>query len=227
MGESRGRRARHPRDGTAELLGQGGDTPYAAAAIPRKPQPGYFGEKVGGSATVGWRPDIQEEIQNPDGAIAKSTKRLASRYYQPKTGHARTGECLHWAKARPTAQCWWCQRPWQTRDRLFKVCPQWKMQQKTLWAEVQTETGRWKNRWMVRDPLADGRCGQAVLDFLSSTDVERLVPPLEKEAEADELGAAEELGAGEELPLFLPTPSSWHWRTRSRGRTMFPMLFPL
>ena len=31
-----------------------------------------------------------------------------------------------------------------------------------------------------RDLLADGRCGQAVLDFLSSTDVGSLVPPLEE-----------------------------------------------
>jgi len=71
-----------------------------------------------------------------------------------------------------------------------------------------------------------------VLDFLSSTDVGRLVPPLEeggagsevsewelrerrerrerqeeREAEAEALGAADEMGAGEELPLFLPTPS--------------------
>jgi len=103
------------------------------------------------------------------------------------------------------------------------------MQQKILWAEVQKETGRWKSRWKIRDLLGDGRCGQAVLDFLSSTDVGRLVPPLEerdagsevseweiqerlereeeREAEAEELGASGKLGAGEESPLFLPTPS--------------------
>ena len=67
-----------------------------------------------------------------------------------------------------------------------------------------------------------------MLDFLSSTDVGRLVPPLEKEGdtrskvlewelrerrereeerdvEVEVLGA--EGGAGEEPPLFLPTPS--------------------
>ena len=32
--------------------------------------------------------------------------------------------------------------------------------------------------------LADGRCGWAVLDILSSTDVGRLVPPLEEEGSA-------------------------------------------
>ena len=101
------------------------------------------------------------------------------------------------------------------------------MQQKVLWAEVLKETKRWKSRWTVRDLLADRRCGQAVLDFLSSTDVGRLVPPLEeegdagseasewelrerqeeREAEAEALGAADEMGAGEEHPLFLPNPS--------------------
>ena len=99
------------------------------------------------------------------------------------------------------------------------------MQQKILWAEVQKEIGRWKSRWKIRDRLADRRCGQAVLDFLSSTDVGRLVPPLEerdsasevsewerreqeeeREAEAEELGPGGELGVGGELPLFLPTP---------------------
>ena len=68
-----------------------------------------------------------------------------------------------------------------------------------------------------------------MLDFLSSTDVGRLVPLLEegdagsevsewelrerrrrqeeREAEAEALGVVDEMGAGEDLPLFLPTPS--------------------
>ena len=41
---------------------------------------------------------------------------------------------------------------------------------------MKKETGRWKDRWKIRDPLADGRCSRAVLDFLSSTDVGRRVP---------------------------------------------------
>jgi len=42
----------------------------------------------------------------------------------------------------PTAKRWW--RPYrsQTREHVFlKNCPQWKTQQKILWAEVQKETG--------------------------------------------------------------------------------------
>jgi len=98
------------------------------------------------------------------------------------------------------------------------------MQQNILWAEVLKETKRWKSRWTVRDLLADGRCGQAVLDFLSSTDVGRLVPPLEeadagsevsewelrerreREEEAEELGAAGELGAGGSHRCSCPHP---------------------
>jgi len=44
----------------------------------------------------------------------------------------------------------------------------------------QNETGRWKSRRTVPDLLSAGRCVGAVLDFLSFTDVGRLVPPLEE-----------------------------------------------
>jgi len=53
------------------------------------------------------------------------------------------------------------------------VCPEWKAQQKILWAEVRKETGRWKDWWKIRDLLADKRRGRAVLDLLSTTDVGR------------------------------------------------------
>jgi len=104
--------------------------------------------------------------QKPDSVVADSTQRLASRFYQLKTGHARTGQYLHWAKVRPDTQCWWCKCPSQTRDHLFKVCPEWRLRQKVLWAEVQKETRRWKSRWKIRDlgsarlPHRNG-CGKA------------------------------------------------------------------
>jgi len=123
------------------------------------------------------------------------------------------------------------------------------MQQKVLRAEVQKETGRWKSRWKIRDLLADGRCGQAVLDLPSSTDMGRLVPPLEesdvgsevsewelqerwereeeREVKAEELGAEGELGGGAEPPRSYHPPRSWHRRKRIRGWATFPLLFPL
>ena len=83
---------------------------------------------------------------------------LASRVYQVKTGRCLTGEYLHWRKNRTTPQCLWCWYRTQTRNHLFKERPEWKPQQKILWAKVKKETGRWKDRWIIRDFLADGRC---------------------------------------------------------------------
>jgi len=97
--------------------------------------------------------------QKPDGAVTSSSKRLASRFYQLKTGHCLTGQYLYRTKNRPTAPCWWCRYRTPTRDHLFKVCPEWKSQQKILWVEVQEESGRGKSRFKIQDLLADGRRG--------------------------------------------------------------------
>jgi hypothetical protein len=161
--------------------------------------------------------------QKPDGVVAGSSKRLASRFYQLKTGHALTGQHLHRTKSRPTPQCWWCVSGVQTRDHLFKECAEWTGQQRILWAEVRKETGKWKSRWKVQDLLADERCNRAVLDCVSTSDVGRLAPALvgkdvqseTSEWELRERGEREEerrvegegLGAEVEESLFLPTPA--------------------
>jgi len=86
--------------------------------------------------------------KKPDGTVAGSSKRLASRFYQLNTGHCLTGLYLQWSRNRPTAHCWWC----RCQTRLFKVCPEWKAQQKILWAEVRKERGRGKDRFNYRGP---------------------------------------------------------------------------
>ena len=105
---------------------------------------------------------------------------------------------------------------------ILKECPRWKEQQRTLWREVYKETGRGKRQWKAHELFADQRCSQAILDFLTATDMGRIVPPVEEEADAGSEASewelrerlerdderrleAEALGAGEE-PLFLPTP---------------------
>jgi len=156
--------------------------------------------------------------QRPDGAVTGSNKRLASRFYQMKTGHCLSGQYLHylhWTKNQPTPQCWWCGYRIQTREHLFKERPESKAQQKTLWVEVWKETGKWKSRWGIRGLLADGRCSQAVLDFLSSTDAgsgcrQRRARWARCQRRSFESGSrGEGRGAGHrggESPLFLPTP---------------------
>ena len=38
-----------------------------------------------------------------------------------------TGQYLQWTTRRPDAKCWWCNYKTQTREHLFKNCPQWKL----------------------------------------------------------------------------------------------------
>jgi len=182
------------------------------------------------------------ESQRPDGTVAGGIKRIASWFYQTKTWHCLTGQYLNWTKNRATPQCWWCRYPNQTREHLFKVCPEWKAQQKILWAEVRKETGEGKDRWKIRNLLADERCGRAVLDFLSTTDVGRRVPA--EEDGVSEVSEAElreflgELEAGPrsrklgELHCSSPRPTSWRPRERFRGvysafLSSFPLSFTL
>jgi len=139
--------------------------------------------------------------QRPDGIVAGSIKRLASRFYQLKMGHCLTGQYLNWTENRPTPPCWWCRYRTQTRDHLFKECPEWKPRQKVLWAEVRKVTGRWKDRRKMRDLLAGGRCSRAVPEFLSA-DVGRRVPV---EVENNAVGAVPELEVRS------------GWRSRERG----------
>jgi len=70
--------------------------------------------------------------QKPDGTVAGSSKRLASRFYQLKTGHCLTGQYLHRTKSRPTPQCWWCTSVTQTRDHLFKEGADWRAAEDAL-----------------------------------------------------------------------------------------------
>ena len=83
------------------------------------------------------------------------------------------------------------------------------MPQKILWAEVQKETGRWKSRWKIQDLFADPGCSQAVLDFLSSTDVGKIVPTVEEEDGVGKIvpTVEEEDGVGSEA-------SEWELRER-------------
>jgi len=177
--------------------------------------------------------------------VGGSTKRLASRFYQLKTGHCLIGQYLNWTKNRPIPQCWWCQYREQTRDHLFKERPEWKPQQKILWAEVFKETKRWKSRWKVRDVLADERCSRPVLDFLTATDVGRRVPAEEdagsdasewelrerrereeeREAGTEELGA--ELGGRGGAPAApLHTPVHGIGTRRIGDGSRFPYVLP-
>jgi len=159
---------------------------------------GWARRKLARTSNRKYRPS---DKQKPDATIAKANKRLASRFYQLKTEHCLTGQYLTWTARRPDATCWWRQYKIQTREHLFKNCPQWKSQQKTLWATVLEETRKLpdplqgRDRTSIAELLADERCSQAVLDFLATTDVGRTSgPPVASEEEDAASEASEKRG---------------------------------
>jgi len=114
------------------------------------------------------------------------------------------------------ATCWWCQYKIQTREHLFKNCPQWKSQQKTLWATVLEETRKlpgplWgRDRTSIAELLADERCSQAMLDFLATTDIGRTSGPPVASEEEDAASEASEWEAREQ------SERSWERREEER-----------
>ena len=122
------------------------------------------------------------------------------------------------------------------------MCPEWKEQQKILWAEVWAEVGRGKSRFKIGDLLADEKSSQAVLDFLSTTDVGILASAEEdagsnafewerrerREREEERRAEAEEPGVWEEPALSLPTPAfmASAGEEYGRARFVFGLSFP-
>jgi len=55
---------------------------------------------------TGGRTSRKKYLQDAENStVSGSTRRLASRFYQVKTGHCLTGQYLQWTRSRPTAQC--------------------------------------------------------------------------------------------------------------------------
>jgi len=126
------------------MAGAGTATP--TSQIPRKHQVGDRQKEVGearkwtGGRTSKRKYKMPDSLR-PNSMVAGSTKSLAVRFYQLKMGHTHTGKYLHWTRARPIAQCWWCPHPKQPREHLQKGCLRWRKQQRVLWKKVWKETG--------------------------------------------------------------------------------------
>ena len=70
------------------------------------------------------------------------------------------------------------------------------------------ETGREKRRFTILVLLADGRCRQAVLDFLFTTDVGRLVPAEEDAVRMEQLTHANPAGNKKDDAHLVAVPSN-------------------
>jgi len=136
--------------------------------------------------------DVRRHKKATDPTPAKAPKRIAARFYQLKSGQALTATHMKKIKKQEDDQCWWCFRSKQTREHLFKHCSTWRSQQNAMWALVAKETKRRKRRWKMAELFADERCSGPILEFLRTTDVGRMVPPLRADTESEESAAEPE-----------------------------------
>ncbi|KAL2012391.1 hypothetical protein VTN00DRAFT_5109 [Thermoascus crustaceus] len=130
----------------------------ALARRPREAQRAY-------RAHQGWK-------QDPVAAAAP--KKIASRYYQLKTGHAAIGTYLKRMQAQESEACRDCQAPKESIHHLLFECRQWRRQRETLYQAM--------NRAGVATPtatedhpesrlLGEPKATRALLQFLADTKV--------------------------------------------------------
>jgi hypothetical protein len=68
-------------------------------------------------------------------AIFQATKRLSSRFFQLKIGHAITATYLKRIQKLDNTRCWWCSERQQTVEHQFFNCKRWRKQRKKFFEE--------------------------------------------------------------------------------------------
>src|SRR6266480_3436587 len=77
-------------------------------------------------------PTDQADGRKQDPAVAAAPRKVASRYYQMKMGHAAVGEFMQRRNAQISAECCWCQAPKESVGHLLFECREWRKQRRTL-----------------------------------------------------------------------------------------------
>jgi hypothetical protein len=112
---------------------------------------------------------IPPRQQKPDPAAMATLKRLASRYYQLKTGHAITGEHLKRINSTNDDRCWWCNNgERQTMKHLIKDCHKWRKETEKLKKEINIAIWNHKGTEHI---FTDRKNTTAILKFLESTEI--------------------------------------------------------
>jgi hypothetical protein len=105
----------------------------------------------------------------PDPTAIKTTKRIATRYYQLKTGHAVIVVHLKRIKTIPDDRCWWCNLgDRQSVKHLVKECRKWRKEREEI------QKGIKKHLWINEDikfMFADREATPAIIQFLTKTEV--------------------------------------------------------
>lgn len=131
--------------------------------------------------------------KNPDPKAIKAPKRLTTRSYQLKIGHAVIGSHLKRINPIEDDRCWWCRDgERQTVGHLLKFCKRWRRQREELAKKIK------KNLWYHIDlghMFQDITSTERILEFLKSTEVRNRMKEKERE-ERDEERDAENGGEG-------------------------------
>jgi ribonuclease HI len=116
-------------------------------------------------AQLGWKLDP---------VVAAAPKKVASRYYQLKTGHAAIGAYLRKVQARESEVCQGCQAPSETVHHLLFECREWRKQRRALYKalqEVNVALPTAAEDYPAGRLLGDLRATKAVLQFLGDTTI--------------------------------------------------------
>jgi ribonuclease HI len=107
--------------------------------------------------------------QKPDPTAMATSKRLASRYYQLKMGHAITGEYLKRINSTNNHRCWWCNNgERQTLKHLIKDCHKWRKTRAKLKKEINTAIWNHKGTGHI---FADRKNTLAILKVLEAIEI--------------------------------------------------------
>ena len=106
--------------------------------------------------------------------VAAAPKKVASRYYQLKTGHAVIGAYLRKVQARESEACQGCQAPSETVHHLLFECREWRKQRRAFYKalqEVNVALPTAAEDYPAGRLLGDLRATKAVLQFLGDTTI--------------------------------------------------------
>jgi hypothetical protein len=123
----------------------------------------------------------QEEFQekpisslSTNRAIFQVTKRLSSRFFQLKIGHAITATYLNRIQKMNNTHCWWCSNRKQTVEHQFFNCRRWRKQRKKFYEEiVKLGLSRPQNGDKIdkNKLFNNSQAYNAILAFLDATDI--------------------------------------------------------
>ena len=117
-------------------------------------------------------PEIKSLITNKE--IFKEPKRLTSRFFQLKIGHAITAVYLKRINKLEFSKCWWCSNRNQTIEHLLFECSKWRKERKKFYSkleELKVSKPRNNDKEAKLKLFNNPKAHKAILTFLNDTQI--------------------------------------------------------